>query len=53
MDSSFLRLIASDANRRQLRNLPGFKVEQKLPANIAALLDRLQSSEEKRTERQR
>ena len=48
MDSSFLRQIASDANRRQLRNLPAFRVEQKLPTDLGALLDRLDRAEERR-----
>ena len=53
MDSSSIRrLIGSDANRSYLRALPAFRVEMNLPNNLAALLDRLQRAEERRSERQ-
>jgi hypothetical protein len=53
MDSSIRRLIGSEANRSYLRALPAFKVEKKLPAKIAALLDRLDRTEDQRPQEQR
>jgi hypothetical protein len=53
MDSSIRRLIGSDANRSYLRALPAFRVETKLPTNLAVLLDRLERAEEKRAEGRR
>jgi hypothetical protein len=53
MDSSIRRLIGSDANRSYLRALPAFRVEQKLPADLAALLDKLDRAEKKRRPEER
>ena len=49
MDSSIRRLIGSDANRSYLRALPAFRVETKLPTNLAALLEKLERAEKRRS----